>query len=185
MKNPMHPKMTSRSKVMAFDPSLANWGWVLFHSDGTFIESGVIQIKPSDQDKSLTKVQQDMQRAEALRQAVANLLKDKHPYVVVAETPIGGRDSRAAFAYAVVASVLGFVKAKYKNNMVCYTPLRTKKQIKANASKTEVIRWADTYYPYALARNNKGEILLGKSEHIADALLAYNLWKTKYGNTED
>jgi Holliday junction resolvasome RuvABC endonuclease subunit len=67
--------------MIAFDPSLANTGWVLVRM-GRAIDQGVIKTPPSD-----TGIRGNLERSETIYSEVAFLLKTYVPVYVACELP--------------------------------------------------------------------------------------------------
>lgn len=160
------------SNVLAFDPSLNNWGWVLF-TDEKPAESGVISVVPDDTIK--TKSVKEMFRTASLFQELQSIVT-KAPIAYV-ELPTGGRGTATAFSYVACVTLVGVLKT-LGLQVIPIGPMDNKKTIgKKDASKLEVINWVENLYPNFLPRKRDGSILLGKAEHIADAILTYHTGK--------
>ncbi|KLV10225.1 hypothetical protein [Photobacterium ganghwense] len=161
--------------IIGLDPSMSNFGLVKGVYD---IETGKVEIR----DMILTETKkgsnkQVRQNSDDLRRATEIVRASKHHIqqasVVFAELPVGSQSSRGQTNYGVCLGIL----ASIDKPLIQITPNQIKKLVggKLTTSKQEVIEWAMERHPEApwLTQKRKGEtIVLGKNEHLADAIAA-------------
>ena len=161
-------------RVLGFDPSMSNWGWVLADIvDGniTPLMSGVICVS-ADPTISKSNPVQNIYRASAiLRELIAVLDDVAGVYDIYVEVPHGGKSSQAAVSATMCQTLLGSLLL-CGVNIIPVTAMANKKTVgNKTASKDDVIDWINQRHPEFLPKKKDGSILKNKAEHIADALL--------------
>lgn len=162
------------------DPSLNNWGLAfatLYLDDLTIEVDKLVTVHPdpSKLSKSERKSTKDIERTTSL---FNNLLPHlKNVDIVIAETPIGGRDAKAAFGYSVCVTLIGVLNSiGLENEVIEVSPFDVKQVVKKEATKDEMISWATKQHPeadwkYRIVKGNK--VLVKKeAEHVSDAIAA-------------
>jgi len=169
-------------KVISFDPSMSNWGYVYGDLDPntdkfTPVYCGIISTK-RDQTKSVANNSKDLTRVQGIVIELVEVLELANPELMFAEVPHGSQSSRASVSYGVCIALLASLRhAGYplievtaenvKHVVASANPKRTPGKV----SKKEVITWATQLYPELDYPRHRGA-LAGKTEHIADAIAA-------------
>jgi Holliday junction resolvasome RuvABC endonuclease subunit len=166
--------MTSHSPqtVLAFDPSLRNWGWSLCVVSDTIdvVACGVIRHKEVHSNKA----QADYLTARAIHNDLVDLIQVYKPDVLVAEFPVGSQSASAMISYALCIGLLGSL-----GKVTQVTPSQVKTTVgNSTASKADVIAWVNERHPNALPTKH-GKILVGVSEHIADSIVVAHTAKIR------
>lgn len=157
------------------DPSMRNWGVAIFHMDLDTYEYYVsdLQVVHSnkDQKKAKKKSSRDIMTVEELLEGILPHLEDAD--IILAEIPIGGRDSAAALSYSICISILAAINISF-SKVFEVTPHEVKLNVVKNATKAQMIDWAVRMHPEApwKYRTVKGNqvIVSGFAEHVADAI---------------
>lgn len=165
-------------KIVAFDPSLSNWGCahaLLDLENMTFVitELTMICTEP-EKDKKLRKTvrknSEDLDRTRILHRGIINHTKDA--WIAIAEMPVGSQSSRAMFSYGACIGIL----AACPIPLIQVTPSETKMAGAGTktATKEEMIEWALSKYPDAPwpMKMVKGVStpISSRCEHLADAV---------------
>ena len=149
--------------VLAFDPSLSNWGIAYMSYTPSYMElkaTDIIQTKPLKNSK-LSKAQQDMTRIDTLYKGIQEALEEAD--IVVIELPIGSQSARAMASYGVC---LGLISSVNKPR-IYVSPNQVKKVVGKNTtSKEEIMDWVNKRHPNILPKTKS------KAEHMADAVVA-------------
>jgi Holliday junction resolvasome RuvABC endonuclease subunit len=155
------------------DPSLANWGIAegqldlqTGHLDDVVLET-VSTAK--GKNKQVRTNSDDLQRAEDLATRVIEI--GKRNKVIFVECPVGSQSASGMKAYGVVIGILGALRA-LGVQVIEVTAFEVKKTLTGNknATKEEMINAAVRDYPKANWPTQKGRVIAGKAEHMADSI---------------
>lgn len=162
--------------VVGIDCSLRNFGFAKASID---LDSMAISVKDlqlaetKPADKKTKKVVRqnclDLEAAQEMQRALIEHCKGSS--VAIVEVPVGSQSARAMASYGIVVGIL----ASCPITIIPVTPTEVKKAGYgvASATKEEMIEWATGVYPDApWLRVKKTQALLGKNEHLADAVAA-------------
>lgn len=155
-------------QILAFDPSLSNWGFSigLLKDKLSIIQTGVIKTKTKK--AKINQNLKDYDRCQLLYQGILPLVKGKD--LLCVELPTGSQTSRAMVSYAVCIALV----ATLDIDTVIVTPNEVKRFVGSDtASKDDVIHWVKHKHP-TLTLPNKTE-----AEHIADSIVAMYVGLTK------
>lgn len=161
--NPFHPPA-----VLVLDVSLRHTGWALWHMRlRRFAYSGVIS-PPSIPRKELTTTvtEDNVRRYKFMAAALARLLREHCPRLILAELPHGGaQSSRAAAAMAAASAVITTAATIHRVPLYLVQPAETKRLIRAHGevSKEEVQKLVSAYFGLSLPDDSS-------AEHVADAM---------------
>lgn len=172
-----HQTKQNKLKIVGMDPSLRNWGLAIGELSLPDLElkiTKVLTIHPDkfEKTKGGRKSTSDIFTAQSLFNNLVDHVVDAD--IVIAETPIGGRDAKAAFGYAVCVTLVGMLNLCLKNKVLEVSPFDVKNVVKKNATKLEMIDWAVAQHfevPWKY-RTVKGanKLVLKDAEHVADAI---------------
>lgn len=162
-----------RIPVIGFDPSMRNWGMasgMLDLEDGTLhdLKLGVIKTKPAHQ-KDVRVVSQDL--ASAFITATEAFDAIKSAKIIFAEMPVGSQSASGMKGYGICVGIMAAMQVM-KHRIIQVTPDEVKIALSGdkNASKTTMIQEAMRYYPEANWPMQKGKVVAGTAEHMADAV---------------
>ena len=168
-------KQKRNIKIVAMDPSMRNWGMATIILDLDTFEFYVkdLDVIHSNKDpkKAKKKSSRDIMTVEELLDGIIPIVSDAD--VIIAETPIGGRDSSAALSYSICISIIAAINVSF-TKVFEVTPNEVKLNVVKNATKAQMIDWATRLHPEApwKYRTVKGEqvIITGFAEHVSDAI---------------
>lgn len=162
--------------VVGMDPSLSNWGIaeaVLDLEDGLLSTPVLSVIQPRDGDgkKQVRKNSLDLQRAEEL--AHAAMTAAEKAKIIFVEVPVGSQSARAMASYGICLGILGSIRAKGME-IIEVSPDENKKVFTGSktATKQQMIDTAYHLYPKANWPIRGSSVVIGKAEHMADAIAA-------------
>lgn len=161
-------------RVLACDPSLRNWGYVLadVSSDLTIevITGGTIQSKPKKkQSKNVDVILSSEEIYTQLLPLVGSV------DVLVTESPYGTQSASAARSLAACCALVGTLRSHCKEHTM-FSPKKTKEVFTGNieASKKEMVDEAIKKFPNyeweMIKRNSETVPSYAANEHEADAI---------------
>ena len=163
--------------VLGMDPSLTNWGLAHGHYD---LGTGQIQmdtvgvVQPEKlQGKQIRNNSNDLHRAFQLASAVQAAAADARAIFV--EVPHGSQSARAMASYGVCVGILGSLTAQgIQFFEVTAGEVKLATVGSKGASKQAIVSRAvnahpNINWPYQ-TRKGQTEIVMGKAEHMADAI---------------
>lgn len=154
---------------------MRNWGLAVCYLDPTDYTITVDELhvihSNKDSKKARLKSSRDIMTVEELLEGIIPLVEDAD--VIVAETPIGGRDSAAALSYSICISIIATLNVAY-TKVFEVTPGEVKLNVCKDASKAEMIQWATNMHPEApwkyKTQKGRKSIVSGFAEHVSDAI---------------
>lgn len=156
-------------KVIAFDPSLRNWGAAIADVDNTeitILSTGVLKTKPVN-IKRMSQNKKDLITAEELYTGLKKVLDPEAIYCV--EVPHGSQSSRAMVSYGVCIALIALIRAD-NPKMVLVSANDVKAIVRRdkehNPTKDDVINWVKANHPEAPLPTDKSV------EHVCDAIVA-------------
>lgn len=159
-------------KILGLDPSMSNFGIVSAVLDvdtlNFEIEDMELVATVPSKNKKVRKNSDDLERARFIHSRL-----DKHlegVSIVFVEVPHGSQSARAMASYGLCVGILGCIEVP----IIQLTEREVKLGSVGNktASKQDSINWATSMHPNApWLKNSKGGIL-GKNEHLSDAVCA-------------
>ena len=157
-----------------------NWGVAIAYLDLDTFKLRVKELIVIHPDKSLSKSKKhrkstkDIAVVNSLFNQVLDVIEDAD--IVIAETPIGGRDANSALAYAMCISVISIINDFIENPVIEVSPFAVKDIVNKNASKEDIISWAFAQHREAdwkFRKVNQQSVLVKKhAEHCSDAIAA-------------
>lgn len=169
--------------VVGFDPSMKNWGIARGHltipNGGHLDIVNLDVIQPSlPTGKQVRNNSKDLDRAEQLAKGAWAAAQGADAIFV--EVPHGSQSARAMASYAICIGVLGSLRAQgipffeLSESQVKLVTLGKKNK----TTKQDMIDWAVKQHPTAPwpvyqqngATYKKGELDVGRAEHMADAV---------------
>ena len=151
-------------KVIAFDPSLSNWGYCIveYNKQLDILDYGVIKTKPNKSKQRQN--QKDYERCQYLYTKLLPLVKDVD--MIIVELPTGSQSSRAMVSYASCIAITACL-SHVCSNIHIITPMQIKRLVGSNtASKDDVIAWVKHKHPNLKLPPKT------TAEHICDSIVA-------------
>lgn len=172
--------IVSKILVGGLDPSLRNFGLAKGLYD---IETGhlnIVDLYLAETAKETGKVvrqnSDDLRRGGEICGRMHDWIKDCA--VVFGEIPSGAQSAAAAKALGIATGLLSTIGhvGPFQGRLVQVTAAEVKFLAcqSKNAAKHEMIDWATTTWPNAPWLKTKKGVILGKNEHLADAVGAIN-----------
>lgn len=158
------------------DPSMSNWGLITAYyfldDDGVEVdELHVIQPYKEKESKNVRQNSKDIRIAEQLIEGIIPHLDDAD--LIIAEVPVAGQNARSCVSYAMCATIIGAINQSFPK-VIEVTPKEVKLNVKLNATKAEMIKWATKKHPEAQWKykkvNGKRSIVTTHAEHVSDAI---------------
>lgn len=163
--------------ILALDPSLTCFGWLLAHPDGTILTAGATRTQPQAKKRHIFQADDDARRTDELLACLIGLATSYKVTGIASEQPAGAQSATAAKALGIsLAVVVAVARAAGPIEVRWVRAVDAKKALAgtANASKNEMVA--------AAVRCGVPIIPYGPKplrEAIADAygvLLASGLW---------
>ncbi len=127
--------------IMAMDPSLTGWGWVVLKVDGIVLACGCIKTEPQNKVRRIRKGDDDVRRIAEINQILLKRIRRHRVTYLVSELPHGSQSSSAAKMVGITAA-LGQTLAQSLNIPIeWYSEADSKKALlnKTSATKQETI----------------------------------------------
>lgn len=156
--------------VLACDPSLTAFGWVVLN--GTDImECGCIKTKTSGKKSRIRKGDDRMRRVSEINHVLKTVIEKYKVRYIVSELPHGSQSAVAAIALGLVNGAVQSMADFTGIGLEWYSEGDAKKALlgRANASKDEIIAAIDNLYDVPW-NNTKAT-----DEAIADAMAIYHV----------
>lgn len=163
-------------KLIGIDPSLRNFGYAsaLYDTDTgevEIVELNLVESKPADKSTKKKIRQNCLDLEDAKEQQRGMIAYASGHQLAIAEVPVGSQSARSMASYGICVGVLSSCPVP----LIPVSPTEVKKagHGASSATKEEQIEWAVTKHPEAnWLRVKKTGNLLGKNEHMADAVAA-------------
>jgi Holliday junction resolvasome RuvABC endonuclease subunit len=158
-------------KFISVDPSLSNtaivWGEIV---DGKIIPIGYkLAHSEKGKDKKVAVMEDRVSRIRSIFTMIDEVLSMYPPDICAFEYSSGSQSSAGAISVGVSCAIA----AKLPLPSLGVTPMEVKKVIgKGVISKVDVMNYCETKYPdFPYERKKDGTMVLGKMEHVADAII--------------
>lgn len=158
-------------KFVSIDPSLSNtaivWGEIV---DGKVIPIGYrLAHSEKGKDKKVAVMEDRVNRIRNIFTMIDEVISMYPPDVCAFEFSSGSQSSAGAVSVGVSCAIA----AKLPLPSVGCTPMEVKKVIgKGIISKTDIMNYCAAKYPdFPYERKKDGTMILGKMEHICDAII--------------
>lgn len=91
--------------IMAYDPSLTGWGWVVVKIDGTVLSCGCIKTGSENKVRRIRKGDDDVRRIAEINHALLRRIRRHRVNYLLSELPHGSQSSAAAKTVGITAAV--------------------------------------------------------------------------------
>ncbi|MHB8997658.1 MAG: crossover junction endodeoxyribonuclease RuvC [Armatimonadota bacterium] len=157
--------------ILALDMSLVNTGWAAVSTISQPEElygTGCIVTKPGPNRKGQQSAD-DIRRSSEIAAAIACLIAEYKPLLIVGELPYGSQGATAAKAEGICKGIMGGLRAWTGVPCLWVRPQASKFAVcgAEDAAKAEVQKVVDGWWPHAFESLKKAHV-----EHVADALAA-------------
>lgn len=164
-------------KILANDPSITAWGWVVLKfKDGTpeIIDSGCIKTEPESKARKIRKSDDRVRRLDEISRALQDLHMKHRLDWVVSELPHGSQNAQAAMTIGAVAGLMSCYAVVNELPIEWYSEGDCKKHLlgKRSATKKETIDCIIRQYGDEWVTGTKY-----KDEAVADALAVFHIAK--------
>ena len=156
--------------ILANDPSITAWGWVVLDWQENIQDLGCIKTEPSQKKQRIRKGDDTVRRINEINRVLLRMIKHYNVQYILSELPHGSQNARAAVMIGVVSGIAQTISDTLKIGIEWYSENDAKKCLfdRKSVSKQEMIVKIKTLYD-VLWTNTKW-----RDEGIADALAIHN-----------
>jgi len=139
-----HPILTEENSpkryILANDPSMTAWGWVVLTSTGQVIEAGAIKTEPHTKKLKVRKGDDRIRRVVELNTELLEIIRKYNIALILSELPHGSQSASAAVMIGIVAGVAQTISNCLEIPIEWFSEGDAKKALvgRSNASKTEI-----------------------------------------------
>lgn len=171
---PQHVKHThSIGNILACDPSMTAFGWVVLDYSRDILESGCIKTESGHKKLRIRKGDDTIRRITEVNTVLIDVIQRHHISYIVSELPHGSQSAAAAEMLGIVKGIIQAIADCHKLGIEWYSEGDSKKALfgdgKKTVSKDETIKAINKIYnvvwPGAKYRN----------EAVADALAVHHV----------
>jgi len=157
--------------ILACDPSLTAWGWVVLNLKGKVLDAGCIKTSPSSKKLRIRKGDDRCRRVSEINQKLLSIIERYNVHFILSEQPHGSQSAVAAVMIGICLGVLQTLADSLRIGIEWYSEGDCKKCLlgKRNASKGETIQAIKELYPDMIFIGTKY-----MDEAIADAAAVYH-----------
>lgn len=156
--------------VLACDPSLTAWGWIVINLKGDVLDSGCIKTAPSSKKLRIRKGDDRCRRVSEINQLLLFVIEKYNVRFILSEQPHGSQSAVVAIMIGICLGVVQTLADSLRIGVEWYSEGDCKKCLlgKRNATKGETIQAIKQLYP--------GIVFTGTKyidEAVADAMAVY------------
>ena len=157
--------------ILACDPSITAFGWVVISQTGQVMHRGCIQTKPSPKVNKIRKGDDRCRRITEINTILLKLIRKYNIQYIVAEQPHGSQSAVAAIMIGVMLGMLQTLADTLDIGIEWYSEGESKQNIlgKKTAVKVEMINAIRKEYPEFPFKNVKYF-----DEAVADAMAVFH-----------
>lgn len=154
--------------VIAFDPSLCAWGWVVMQGN-TVLDSGCIKTGSENKVRRIRKGDDRIRRVNEINQILISLFQKYNVQHILTEQPHGSQNASAAVMIGMCTGIIQAFSDAFHISVEWFTEGDSKQALlgKRSAGKDETIRAITSHYK--VKWTGKKYI----DEAVADALSVY------------
>ena len=159
--------------ILANDPSMTAWGWVLFDATGKIEMTGAIKTSPADKKLRIRKGDDRIRRVSELVQQLNQILLDYHVRLLLSEQPHGSQSASAAIMIGMTAGIMQTLADVHEIPIEWYSEGEAKKSIsgKRSVAKDDMVALVDELYDVPWGKHK------WQNQAIADAIAVYHVAK--------
>ena len=158
-------------RILANDPSMTGWGWVVLDLDKNILDMGCVSTKPPSKKSRIRKGDSTIQRISEINKVLLEKISEWDVTYMVSELPHGSQNAKAAVMIGVVAGIAQTLSDSLGIGIEWYSEGDSKKCLLGKQSATKLdtllavskiydVDWTGTKYI---------------DEAIADALSIHNV----------
>ena len=158
-----------KPSVLACDPSMRAWGWVVLTPEGIVLDSGCIETLPNTNKTNIRKGDDRIRRISELNVQLLSIIDEHNVRLVVSEQPHGSQSASAAVMIGITAGIMQTICDCFSIPIEWYTEGDAKKAIadKRSVAKDEMIEIAGGLYSLDWHKTKE------KNRAVADALAVH------------
>jgi len=158
--------------IIAFDPSIRGWGWVVFNQAGLIIEGNAIRTESKSKAKKIRKGDDNVRRVSEIDTALKRVFKKYKIHHIVSELPHGSQNSMAAMTQGVNLGVIQTIGTFLDIGIDWYSEADAKKSVtdRKQITKDDMVIIIDELYPSYHPRGTKWI-----DQATADAVAVYHV----------
>jgi len=174
-KNPPLPPPKKLAKevlvVLANDPSMTGWGWVVLNSRNDILAKGCIKTEPRHKKLRIRKGDDTTRRIGEIVEALLDAIRLYEVNYLLSELPHGSQNANAATMIGMVTAIIQTISVTLDIATEWFSEGDCKKEAlgKRAAVKREMIEAMDKIY------NVEWTGIKYKDEAVADALAVHNV----------
>lgn len=158
--------------ILALDPSMTAWGWVVLDSSGRLLESGCIKTEPSNKKLRIRKADDKVRRIEEINAVFIPIIHKYKIQLILSELPHGSQSAVAACMLCMVTGIAQTIADCFRIAIEWYSEGDVKSFLfhRQSVSKLEMKEMMKKNFP--------GKHWTGidyRDEAVADALAIYSL----------
>lgn len=158
-----------KGAILACDPSITAWGWVILDFEDNILNKGCIKTKPSNKKLRIRKGDDRTRRIDEIYQVLVTQIRRHNVKYIVTEQPHGSQNASAAVMIGITTTILQSFSSLLEIGVEWYSEADCKRNAlgKNSATKSEMkdrmnqiykVRWTNVGY---------------KDEAVADALAVH------------
>jgi len=157
--------------ILACDPSLTAWGWVVLNLKGGVLDSGCIKTAPSSKKLRIRKGDDRCRRVSEINQELLSVIEKYNVRFILSEQPHGSQSAVAAIMIGICLGVVQTLADSLHIGVEWYSEGDCKKCLlgKRSASKDETIQAIKKLYPAVPFTGTKYI-----DEAVADAMAVFH-----------
>jgi Holliday junction resolvasome RuvABC endonuclease subunit len=162
---------TSKRLVLANDPSMTAWGWVVIDpTENTVVDCGTIKTETIGKKMRIRKGDDRVRRIQEINVALRNVLDKYNVSLIVSELPHGSQSAVAAIMIGVTTGIMQTIGACHGIPVEWFSEGDAKMAIaqKRTVEKDEMVTIVAGFYP-----DVKWTGVKWRDQAVADALAVY------------
>lgn len=178
-RKPIHERETTKKEIetptiLACDPSLTAWGWVIIDFHGDILDHGCIKTEPSNKKLRIRKGDDRCRRINEITAVLIDLINRYNVQLILSEQPHGSQSAVAAVMIGICLGIAQTLADCMNIAIEWYSEGESKKRLlgKRSGTKGETIAAISRHYPDLEWTGTKY-----KDEAIADAMAVYHYAK--------
>lgn len=164
---------TPIGNILAFDPSMAAFGWVLLDYHRNILNCGCIKTQSEHKKLRIRKGDDTIRRISEINSVLIDLIKSNCVSYIVSELPHGSQSAAAAEMLGIVKGIIQTIADCFEIGIEWYSEGDSKKALfgdgKKTVSKTDTIKAINKIYKVEWPK------VKFRREAVADALAVHHV----------
>ena len=165
----------SKNYILAFDPSITAWGWVVLEPNGKVVDFGCFKTSPENKVRKIRKGDDTVRRIGEILEHFIKVIDQYRIRLIVTEMPHGSQNASGAQMIGICLGLVASLGKMYEIPVEWYTEGECKKNAlnKRSATKKEMIEAMDKFYdvPWKGVKYH--------DEAVADAISIYHMARSE------